>query len=72
MSNLEHLFENAIAAIEANKEYTEWIKSEETLNVHRVHAFGDAVLNDGHMTNLRDIWTLASYVVYAHDQFKED
>lgn len=72
MSNLEHLFENAIAAVEANKEYTEWIKSEETLNVHRVRAFDDAVLNDGHMANLRDIWALANYVVYVHDQFKGD
>lgn len=72
MSNLEHLFENAIAAVETNKEYTEWVKSEETLNIRRAHAFGNAILGDGYMINLRDIWTLANYVVYTHDQYKGD
>ena len=69
MSNLEHLFENAIDALDHNKTYDEWVESETNLNIHRVLPFGDAVLSDGHTTNLRDIWSLANYVVYTHDAF---
>lgn len=67
MSNLEHLFENAIDALDHNKTYDEWVASEMNLNIRRVCDGGAAMLRDEHMVDLFDIWTLANYVVYTHD-----
>lgn len=72
MSNLEHLFENAIDALDHNKTYDEWVASEMNLNISQVYdgfLEGAAKLRDGHMVDLFDIWTLAKYVVYTHDAF---
>lgn len=69
MSNLEHLFENAIDALDHNKTYDEWVESEMNLNIGRIYHGGQfAMLRDEHVVDLFDIWALANYVVYTHDQ----
>lgn len=74
MSNLEHLFENAINALHRNKTYGEWVLSEVGKNIKAVQGESKAVTFDDNDStiDLYDIWVLANYVVYTHDQFKED
>lgn len=71
MSNLEHLFENAIDALDHNKTYSEWLNSEVGKNIKAIRDESKAVTFDDNdsVIDLYDIWTLANYVVYVHDQF---
>ena len=67
MSNLEHCLENAIVAIEEGKDYDQWRYEE----IPRLNAFpfGEhtwAVLTDDSVINLKDIWVMATYVVYTY------
>ena len=55
MSNVEHLFENAISALEDNIEYEDWLE----LEVER----GNATLG---FKEMKTIWVLAQYVVYTY------
>ena len=73
MSNLEHCFKNAIEAIGAGKDYDTWFYEEvPRLNASPFGPHAWAVLTDDSVINLRDIWVLAQYVVYTHDQCKEE
>lgn len=66
MSNLEHCLENAIVAIEEGKDYDAWRYEEiPRLNVSPFNKDW-AVLTDESIINLKDIWEMATYVVYTY------
>ena len=55
MSNIEHLIENAITAIEENKTYEDW----------RTDWRQEAMLKDV-MSDAWEIWEMAQYCVYTY------
>lgn len=57
MSNIEHLIENAIVAIEENKEYEDW-KS----------AWQQKAMLKEVMSDAWEIWQMAQYCVYTYKQ----
>lgn len=66
MSNLEHCLENAIVAIEEGKDYDAW-RYEEIPRLNASPFNNDwAVLTDESIINLKDIWAMATYVVYTY------
>lgn len=66
MSNLEHCLENAIVAVEEGKDYDLW-RYEETPRGNASPFNKDwAVLTDESIINLKDIWAMATYVVYTY------
>ena len=68
MSNLEHVLENAIMAIEEGKDYDTW-RCEE-IPRGNVSPFNKdwAILTDESTINLKDIWSMAMYVVYTYEK----
>lgn len=70
MTKLEHCFENAIVAIENDKDYDTW-RYEEIPRLNASPFNKDwAVLTDESIINLNDIWRLAEYVKYTYDNAK--
>lgn len=68
MSNLEHCLENAIVAIEKGKDYEVWYY-EEIARGNAGHLNKDwAVFTDESIINLKDIWVMATYVVYTYKE----
>lgn len=68
MSNLEHCLENAIVAIEEGKDYEVWYY-EEIARGNADHLNKDwAVFTDESIINLKDIWVMATYVVYTYKE----
>lgn len=57
MSNIEHLIENAIVAIEEHKEYEDW-KS----------AWQQKAMLKEVMSDAWEIWQMAQYCVYTYKQ----
>jgi hypothetical protein len=70
MSNLEHCFENAIAATKDGKDYVTWINEEIKRGNMKVYRRKPWII-DSTDIDVRHIWELAQYVVYTHDQYKE-
>lgn len=70
MSNLEHCFENAIAATKDSKDYVTWLNEEIARGNMKVY-YGEPMIIDGPVIDVWHIWELAQYVVYTHDQYKE-
>lgn len=71
MSNLEHCLENAIDAIEQNKDYDTW-RGEEIPRLNASFFNQDwVVLTNNSVISLSDIWAMANYVVYTHDMNKD-
>jgi hypothetical protein len=69
MSNLEHCLENAIIAVEEGKDYDAWFYEEvPRLNACPFGAHAWAVLTDDSVINLKDIWAMATYVVYTYKE----
>ena len=68
MSRLEHSFENAITAIEDGKDYDTWRYEEIPRNNASPFGHDYAVLTDGSVINLKDIWELAVYTVCTYKQ----
>ncbi len=68
MSNLEHCLENAIVAIEKGKDYDEWYCEEITRGNAGPFNKDWAVFTDESTINLKDIWSMAMYVVYTYEK----
>lgn len=70
MSRLEHCLENAITAIEQDKDYDTW-RYEEIPRLNAMPFNRDwAILTNDSIISLADIWAMAIYVVYTHDTSK--
>lgn len=59
MSNLEHLIENAIEAVEKDWSFEHWAGWEKQ--------YGNYVDADYIKATPEEIWEIANYVVYVHD-----
>ena len=55
MSNIEHLIENAITAIEENKKYEDWVS-----------AWQQKTMLKEVMSDPWEIWQMAQYCVYTY------